>query len=143
MEHSRHGQVGADSRRPVRTPTALVGDPDAAHCAPPAPCLGEAARSVSCTIDGNERQRGTRGGRTADESGHCWLLLPICIAALCWCVERTWGVSIAEATVRPPPVTGNELLESPAMSAYACVRWVCVSALWDGEVEKRQKRAAG
>jgi hypothetical protein len=108
-----------------------------------APCLGEAARSVSSTIDGNERQRGTGGGRTADESGHCWLLLPICIAVLCWCVEGTWGVSIAVATVRPPPVTGNELLESPAMSAYACVRWVCVSALWDGEVEKRQKRAAG
>jgi hypothetical protein len=109
----------------------------------PAPCLGEAARSVSCTIDGNERQRGTGGERTADESGHCWLLLSICIAVLCWCGERTWGVSIAVATVRPPPVTGNELLESPAMSACACVRWVCVSALWGGEVEKRQKRAAG
>jgi hypothetical protein len=112
----------------------------------PAPCLGAAARSVYAPSHGNERQRGTGGGRTADESGHCWLLLPICIAVLCWCVERTWGVSIAVATVCPPPVIGYELLESPAMSTlskrrcgvtYACVRWVCVSALWDGEVEKR------
>jgi hypothetical protein len=105
----------------------------------PAPCLGEAARSVSCTIDGNERQRGTGGGRTADESGHCWLLLSICIAVLCWCVERMWGVSIAVATVRPPRSP-----ETNCWSRRPCLRMLAsdgsVSLLYGMAKSRRDRR---